>query len=171
LARGLLEPVGAGRDLGLAISGMAQQSVEIVRRLLRPFEQDDLIPPFRDEQIAASLTAASKDLFAPDFECVFVRDDLGRASYHGLDGLRTGFLDWLLPWDHYRAIVEDVIDAGDGRVLVLTRDRARPRGSGAEVTFVGAPVWTLRGEKVARIEFYFNREEGLKAVGLAEQVQ
>lgn len=149
---------------------MSQHSVEIVRRILRPFEQDDLIPLFRDEKIAASLTAASEAFFTPDFECVFVRADLGRATYRGLDGLRTGFLDWLLPWDHYRAVVEDVLDAGEGRVLVLTHDRALPKGSGAEVNFIGAPVWTLRGEKVARIEFYFNRDEGLKAVGLAEQV-
>jgi len=37
-----------------------------------------------------------------------------------------------------------VIDAGDGRVLVLTNDDACPKGASAEVTFLGAPVWTLR---------------------------
>jgi len=69
--------------------------------------------------------------------------------YRGAEGLRAGMLDWLEPWDSYHAGVEDVIDAGHGRVLVLTRDRARPKGSDAEVSFLGAPVWTVRDGKVA----------------------
>ena len=61
-----------------------------------------------------------------------------------------------------------MIDAGHGRVLVLTRDHARPKGSDVEVSFLGAPVWTVRDGKVARIEFYWNRAEGLAAAGLEE---
>jgi ketosteroid isomerase-like protein len=147
---------------------MSHEDVEIVRRLLGPFEQGDLVPLFRDEAIATSITAASAPFFTADFECVFVRDDVGRSSYSGLDGLRAAWLDWLLPWERYHAGVEDVIDAGHGRVLVLTRDQARPKGSDAEVSFLGAPVWTVRDGKVARIEFYWNRAEGFAAAGLAE---
>jgi ketosteroid isomerase-like protein len=73
-----------------------------------------------------------------------------------------------LPWESYHAGVEDVIDAGDGRVLVLTNDRARPKGASAEATFLGAPVWTVRDGKVSSIEFYWDRAEGLAAAGLAE---
>ncbi|HEX5224984.1 MAG TPA: nuclear transport factor 2 family protein [Solirubrobacteraceae bacterium] len=145
---------------------MSQENVEIVRQLLGPFEQDDIAPLFRDDTIFASVTAASEPFFAADFECVFVRADVGRATYCGLDGLRAAWLDWLLPWKSYSAGVEDVIDAGDGRVVVLTHDHARPKDSDAEFSFTGAPVWTVRDGKVARIEFYWNRDEGLKAVGL-----
>jgi ketosteroid isomerase-like protein len=147
---------------------MSQEDVEIVRRLLGPFEQGDIVPLFCDETVAASMTAASTPFFTSDFECVFVRDDVGRAAYSGLDGLRAAWLDWLLPWESYHAEIEDVIDAGEGRVLVLTRDYACPKGADAEVYFVGAPVWTVRDGKVARIEFYWNRADGFAAVGLAE---
>lgn len=147
---------------------MSQEDIEIVRRLLGPFEQGDLVPLFRDDTINASIRAASEPFFTPDFECVFVRADVGRAAYSGLDGLRAGFLDWLEPWESYRAGVEDVIDAGDGRVAVLTNDHAYPRGANAEVTFLGAPLWTVRDGKVARIEFYWDRAEGLAAAGLSE---
>jgi ketosteroid isomerase-like protein len=147
---------------------MSKEDVEIVRRLLGPFEQGDIVPLFCDETVAASMTAASAPFFTADFECVFVRDDVGRASYSGLDGLRAAWLDWLLPWQSYHAEIEDVIDAGEGRVLVLTRDYACPKGADAEVSFVGAPVWTVRDGKVARIEFYWNRADGLAAVGLGE---
>jgi ketosteroid isomerase-like protein len=127
-----------------------------------------MVPLVLDEAISASITAASAPFFTADFECVFVRDDVGRAAYSGLDGLRAAWLDWLLPWESYHAGVEDVIDAGDGRVLVLTNDHARPKGASAEVNFMGAPVWTVRDGKVARIEFYWNRAEGLRAAGLEE---
>jgi ketosteroid isomerase-like protein len=147
---------------------MSQENVEVVRRLLGPFEQGDAVQLFRDETINAQLTAASEPFFTPDFECVFVREDVGRSAYFGLDGLRTAWLDWLEPWESYRPGVEDVIDAGDDRVVVLTHDHAHPKGSSAEVDFLGAPVWTVRGGKVARIEFYWNRSEGLAAAGLEE---
>ena len=147
---------------------MSQENVEVVRRLLGPFEQGDLVPLFRDDAVNASITAASEPLFTPDFECVFVREDVGRAAYAGLDGLRAAWLDWLEPWESYEARVEDVIDAGEDRVVVLTRDHARPKGSDAETDFLGAPVWTVRDGKVARIEFYFDRAEGLAAAGLKE---
>jgi hypothetical protein len=147
---------------------MSQEDVEIVRRLLGPFEQGDLVPLFRDEAFSASITAASAPFFTADFECVFVRDDVGRSPHSGLDGLRAAWLDWLLPWESYNAGVEDVKDAGNGRVLVLTNDHACPKGASAEVACLGAPVWTVRDGKVSCIEFYWSRAEGLAAAGLAE---
>ena len=65
-------------------------------------------------------------------------------------------------------MIEDVIDANEGRVLVLTRDRACPKGAEAEVYFAGAPLWTVRDAKVARIEFYWNRAEGFAAAGVSQ---
>ena len=60
---------------------MSQEDVEIVRRLLGPFEQGDVVPLFRDDTINASIRAASEPFFTSDFECVFVRADVGRAAY------------------------------------------------------------------------------------------
>jgi ketosteroid isomerase-like protein len=110
--------------------------------------------------------AVAASVYAPDFECIFVRDDVGRATYSGRDGLRAAWLDWLEPWASYRTELEDFIDAGEGRVVVLTRDYARREGMEAEVYFEGAPVWTVRNGKVARVEFYMNRAEGLAVAGL-----
>jgi ketosteroid isomerase-like protein len=123
---------------------------------------------WRDDAIFAAARDATADLLTPDFECVFVREDVGRSTYYGVEGLRAPWLDWLEPWDSYHAGVEHVIDAGAGRVVVLTRDHARPKGASAEVDFLGAPIWTVQDGKVACIEFYFNRAEGLAAAGLAE---
>ena len=146
---------------------MSQENLEIVRRLLGPFEQGDAVLLFRDDTIHASIRAASEPFFTADFECVFVRADVGRDTYAGLDGLRAAWLDWLAPWESYHPGVEDIIDAGNDQVVVLTRDHARPKGTTGEIYFLGAPVWTIRDGRVARIEFYWNRAEGLAAAGMA----
>jgi ketosteroid isomerase-like protein len=142
--------------------------VELVRRLLEAYEDTDIAPIFRDEAGWAARIGAVSSLYAQDYECVFVRDDVGRATYSGLDGLSAAFLDWLSPSASYRTEIEAFIDAGEGRVLVLTRDYARREGMAAEVYFEGAPVWTVRDGKVARVEFYWNRAGGLAAAGLSE---
>ena len=147
---------------------MSQEDVELVQRMLEPFEAADIAAIFRDEAGWAARNAAVASVYAPDYEYVFVRDDVGRATYSGRDGLRAAWLDWLSPWASYRTEIEDFIDAGKGRVVVLTRDYARREGMEAEVYFEGAPVWTVRDGKIARVEFYWNRAEGLAAAGLSE---
>jgi ketosteroid isomerase-like protein len=67
----------------------------------------------------------------------------------------------------YRAEVQEAVDLGD-RVLVLVRDYARRRGSEAEPESNDAAVWTVRDGKVARAEFYPDRDEALRAVGMEE---
>jgi ketosteroid isomerase-like protein len=146
---------------------VSREDVELVRQVLAPFEQGDIALMFRDDAISDAMQAALADTLTSDFACDFVRDDVGRATYSGMDGLRTAWLDWLMPWESYHAVVEDVLDAHEGRLVVLTRDHARPKGAQAETHFEGAPVWTVRDGKVARIEFYWNRAEGLAAAGLS----
>jgi ketosteroid isomerase-like protein len=66
----------------------------------------------------------------------------------------------------WRTEIEGFIDVDDDRVVVLIRDHVRPRGTDSEIESVGCNLWTLRAGKVARIDFYPNRELGLEAAGL-----
>ena len=91
----------------------------------------------------------------------------GTVSRVGLNGLREVWLEWLEPWESYRAEIEDVIDAGD-QAVVLSRDYGRRKGSDAEVPLRAGAVWTVRDGKIARADFYPERAEALEAVGLAE---
>jgi Zn-dependent peptidase ImmA (M78 family) len=59
---------------------------------------------WRDEALFAAIREATADLLAPDFECVFVREDVGRSTYVGVEGLRAAWLDWLKPWDSYQRL-------------------------------------------------------------------
>src|SRR5436190_11384435 len=147
---------------------MSQENVDLVRRL-QPSGDTDLVATFRDDATAAAVMERLSPFFYDDVEIVwpptFVAGEGVR--FVGLEGLRAAWLDWLEPWESYRVEVEDVIDAGDDAV-VLVRDFGRRAGMTAEVSVVGGAVWTLRDGRVARVAFYLNRSEALKAVGLEE---
>jgi ketosteroid isomerase-like protein len=53
-------------------------------------------------------------------------------------------------------------------VLVLVRAFGRLEGSQGEVENTSASVWTVREGKIARVEFYIDRAEALKAAGLEQ---
>jgi ketosteroid isomerase-like protein len=89
------------------------------------------------------------------------------ARYTGLDGLRTGWLDWMEPWASYRSNVEELIDLGDS-VVVLVRDYGRRDPDAPEIEQIGGAIWTVRDGKIARVEFYARRDEALAGAGLAE---
>jgi ketosteroid isomerase-like protein len=75
------------------------------------------------------------------------------------------WIDWLEPWATYRVQVDEMIEVGDG-VVVLVRDRGRRHGMDVEVELISGSVWTFRDGKIARVEFYANREELRRATGL-----
>ena len=146
---------------------MSQENVELVRGL-QPSRDTDLVATFRDDATAAAVMETLSPFFHEDVEIVAPSFVAGEGvRFVGLEGLRAGWLDWLEPWESYRVEVEDVIDAGDDAV-VLVRDFGRRAGMTAEVSVVGGAVWTLRDGRVARVAFYLNRGEALKAVGLEE---
>jgi ketosteroid isomerase-like protein len=53
-------------------------------------------------------------------------------------------------------------------VVVLVIQRARPKGSSAEITIKIADVWTLRDGRVLLLETFPQRNPALKAAGLRE---
>jgi ketosteroid isomerase-like protein len=141
---------------------MSREMVEIVRALQPP---GDLAALFRSDEATAAAIEAATPFFEPEFETLLIRSDVERASYSGFDGLRRAWIDWLEPWESYRSELEDLIDLGD-RVAVLVRDYARRPGMQREIGMHGLSVWVFRGGRISRIEFHFDRKEGLAAIGL-----
>jgi hypothetical protein len=143
---------------------MSQENVELVRSL-QPPPDSDLVAVFRDEAGADRLLDALEPFLHDDVIIAGVGIQTGDSA--GLAGLKQGWADWLEPWESYRTEVEEVIDAGDD-VLVLVRDYGRRAGVSAEISDIGAAVWTVRDGKIARICFYPSREGAFEAVGLRE---
>ena len=75
------------------------------------------------------------------------------------------WLDWLQPWATYHVQVDEMIEAGE-TVVVLVRDRGRRHDMDVEVELISGSVWKFRDGRIARVEFYANREELRAATGL-----
>ncbi len=86
--------------------------------------------------------------------------------YYGHEGIRRFFEEWLASWERYEAGVEEYLDAGDGRVLVICWQRGYGPGSHVPVQMDFAQICTLKGGLVTRLEAYSDRDEALKVVGL-----
>ena len=149
---------------------MSQTNVELVRSV-HPPTGTELTSLFREDAAGRSGLKLLAGLLTEDFEAVGGDHfgDLGLTSDGlGLDGLVAVWREWLSPWDTYRTEVEDFLEAGEDRVVVLVRDLGRLRGSDSEVELLSASVWTLREGKIARIAFHASRASALKAAGLED---
>jgi hypothetical protein len=142
---------------------MSDENVELVQSL-QPPPGSDLTSFFRDEGEWARVASIFEPRVHDDLESGFVRAG-ERTSNRGLEGFRQTWLDWLEPWESYRADIRDLIPHR-GHVLVLVHDYGRRPGMTAEVRLRGAAVWTVRESKVSRAFFYTDREDALGDVGL-----
>ena|ERR1700676_1273617 len=133
---------------------MSQDNVEIVRRVMRRFNEKDLDAARGDIDPDAELDYSNSD--APD-----------SAVYHGYAGWRAFAQGRWEPWSERHFDVTELIDAAPDTVVVVGRMRGRGRASGVGVEAHSATVWTFREGKVTRIKFHRTSDEALKAVGLA----
>jgi broad specificity phosphatase PhoE len=132
---------------------------------LQPAPETDLARLFRDDETWAPIAAALSSVIAPDVQVEAPDFFDFPEPINGVDGLRTAWLQWLSPWEHYRAEVEDAIDCGD-RVLLLIRDYGRRSNEAREVAILSGAVWTIAGGKVVRVSFYAHRAAARRAAGL-----
>ena len=144
---------------------MSEKNVELVVGLYQAPDVD-FAQLVRDESRWTAWTGANAPFFHPEAESVRPGLPNGK-TYAGLDGFRDMWLEWLAPWKTYRVETEEVIDLRD-RVLVLVHAFGRLEGSQGEVENTSASLWTVREGKIARVEFYVDRAEALKAVGLEQ---
>jgi ketosteroid isomerase-like protein len=94
-------------------------------------------------------------------------DIMDAGEYRGHEGFRRWLTDWSSAWSNFSMDPEEFIDAGE-RVVVVLRMRATGRGSGVEVERQDAIIFEVRDDMVVRVDYYNNRAQALKAVGLEE---
>jgi ketosteroid isomerase-like protein len=150
----LLPPHGPGNAVSIEIMlrGVSRQNVDIVGAILEAFNRGDM--------------RGFLDMCDPDIEWDLSRRLIDPATYQGHEGIERFFEQQLEAWEEApRMEAEDLIDAGD-QVVAFVRVHGRGKGSGAAVDARIAQVWTIRREKATRLEYYGDRTEALKAVGL-----
>jgi ketosteroid isomerase-like protein len=131
---------------------MWQENVAVVRGFYDAFARGDL---------ESALAVFDPEVVAYDHDI----PDSG--EYRGLEGLLRWQADWESSWESWRWEPQEFIQEGD-RVVAIVRVHARGRGSGVDVERLDGAVWTFRGGKCVRLDYYGSKAEALEAVGLRE---
>jgi ketosteroid isomerase-like protein len=130
---------------------MSQENVEAAGRQLEHFNR----------------TGEVLEIYDSDAEWVVAREDPDPATHRGVEAICAYFAQWAGMFEDIDLRAEEAIDAGD-KVFGWIRFSGKGIASGVSVEMELAYVWTFRDGKVVRVEEYFDRAEGLEAVGLRE---
>lgn len=131
---------------------MSQENVEILRHAWKAWERGEW--------------DALYALYHPDivWDATALEGPITRI-YHGLDGVRQYFSDWLESFEAHEARAEKFIEAGDD-VIVGIRLKGRGKASGVEVEMARSNVYRMRDGLAVRVELYETEAEALEAAGL-----
>jgi ketosteroid isomerase-like protein len=93
-------------------------------------------------------------------------DDAG--ELHGPEAVRRHIQDWFDMFDNLTVVVEELVDAGDDRVVAVQRMTGRAKVSGIETEIRFSVVYTLRDGKIVQGREYMDKDKALEAAGLRE---
>ena len=135
---------------------MSEENVDVVRRAIAAFNRGEL-----------ETLATTYDWYHEELE--FLEDPSlpETAAHRGPAAIEAYFRNFLDLFDDYRFEIEEIVDAGD-QVVVVNRQRGRPKGRNTEVDMRNTWVFQFRDGMIARITPYWDRSTALAAVGLAE---
>ncbi|MCU1449932.1 MAG: hypothetical protein JWP02_2102 [Acidimicrobiales bacterium] len=129
---------------------MSQENVEIVRRWLRAFADDE---------------AVFRELTHPEIEWAPFEDN--HTISYGLAGAERIRNAWLDAWSEHRLEIEEMHDAGDD-VVAMVHLIGRGKGSGAEVDVRLYGHVKLRDGRIVYVFEHEDHADALKAAGLQE---
>ena len=134
---------------------MSQENVEIVRDSWTAFAHGglDAMAEYWDAGISWRAIEG-----APD--------DVGEIE--GRDALRRYYQDWIDTFAGLTVVPGELLEVDDDRLVASHHATGRARQSGVETELRYAVVYTLRERMIVRGREYGDRQEALKAVGLAE---
>jgi ketosteroid isomerase-like protein len=131
---------------------VSQDNVQLVRDFMAAASRRDF---------GAMDSLISEDLV---FHSTFAASE-GRV-FKGHDGLREYFEALESSFDDLELPVDEALDAGADKVVLLVRVRARGKASGIPVEQRFGQVWTIARGRVLGIVSYPNPDEALEAAGL-----
>jgi ketosteroid isomerase-like protein len=147
---------------------MSQQNVEVVRRtfeILNGGAKRGEPGAAFDQSLGEGLIVSTLDLKGGG------RERLGVADVGDFVG-RQGFVEFTRTFtedlEGYEIEVEQIIDAGSDRVVLITRHRAAGGGGQVPVEMRTSAVFTLAGRHIVRVELFGEPDDARRAAGLRE---
>jgi len=131
---------------------MSEENVEIVRAMYDAFDRGDADGALAYFDPSVIVDASHR-----------VDGRVGR----GHEELVAILGEWMGTWDEWREEVEAIRDAGD-RVLVISTQQGRGKGSGAEWANRFGMLYEIQGDKISRWTIYDDPHAALEAAGLRE---
>jgi ketosteroid isomerase-like protein len=93
-------------------------------------------------------------------------DTMDQGEYRGHAGLGRWLQDWSAAWSEFSMEPEEFLDAGD-EVVMFVRMKATGVSTGLTLERQDAIVLAVHDGKVVHLDYYNNRADALKAVGIA----
>jgi ketosteroid isomerase-like protein len=90
------------------------------------------------------------------------------APRHGRDEIRAWLCEVGAAWASPAFPITDVVDVGDNQILTRGEWGGRGEASGIELYQSLSAVWMIRDGEISRVEWFFDHDKALKAVGLSE---
>ena len=133
---------------------MAQDNVEVARRMLDAFNRDDV------EAVIAAFDEDCEIKEPPEMP------DSPAAGYRGHDGIR----DWM---GNLRGVAGARFELrsftpNSDLLLCELASRGLGRGSGVPIGWTTFAVMQMRNGKIARVRVFLDRKEALEAAGLSK---
>ena len=138
---------------------MSQENVEVVAEYARS---------------AARGVDAMAEFWDPDISHRAVEgaiDDAG--ELHGPEAVRRYAQDWFDMFDDLSVVAEELVDAGDDRVVAVLRMTGRAKVSGIETEIRFSVVYTLRNGKIVQGREYMEKEQAprsRRAAGVGDRI-
>jgi ketosteroid isomerase-like protein len=88
------------------------------------------------------------------------------AVYHGPEGFLAIVANTLQEFDDFRLEATEFMAPDDEHVLVMVRQVARGKESGAEVEAHVVHLWRIRDGRAVELRLFGSQEEALQALGL-----
>jgi len=121
---------------------------------------------FLDVLLAQDTTALA-DMLDPEVVWFGTRGGLDESQVlRGPAAVLEYILEIQEPWEEFGIEIEQIIEAGDG-VVVFMRETGRARHGGPEVENHTAMIFKVRQERVVEVAGYLDRDEALRAAGVA----
>jgi ketosteroid isomerase-like protein len=131
------------------------EKLDLVRSILASWERGEMRPE------------EWSDWADPEIEFVTVGGP-EPSTHTGLADAGPRIASFLDVWEDYRVEAEEYRELDDERVLVLTRQTGRGRGSGVELDQRRASLFYVREGKVTRRINYWERARAFADLGLEE---
>ena len=84
---------------------------------------------------------------------------LGMGTFEGPAAIRGFFQDWIGAYEEWEIEAEEILDLGNGVILTVVAQRARPVASVGSVQLRYAAVTTWTDGKIARVTNYSDLDE------------